>query len=122
MASFEKCLTKVDVEKQVAIPSDFIEHLPDYEGGRTITFPVRDVSGNVWENFGYYIRREGNDYPKPVFQKNWRKYVRDKRLSAGDKIIFRIVRNGVDGSPIYTLAAQKKIELFGSVVGWTEEF
>ncbi|KAK8985601.1 hypothetical protein V6N11_068849 [Hibiscus sabdariffa] len=88
MAYFEKYLTEVDVRKQVAIPTDFVKHLPDYEGGHTITFPVRDVSGKVWENFGYYIRREGNDYPKPVFQKDWRKYVRDKRLGPGDKIIF----------------------------------
>ncbi|KAK8527477.1 hypothetical protein V6N12_054689 [Hibiscus sabdariffa] len=70
MAYFEKYLTEVDVRKQVAIPTDFVRHLPDYEGGHTITFPVRDVSGKVWENFGYYIRREGNDYPKPVFQKD----------------------------------------------------
>ncbi|MBA0675997.1 hypothetical protein Goari_017507, partial [Gossypium aridum] len=43
MPSFEKYLTEVDVNKQVAIPSYFVQHLPDYEGGRTITFPVHDV-------------------------------------------------------------------------------
>ncbi|KAB2095679.1 hypothetical protein ERO13_A01G056300v2 [Gossypium hirsutum] len=120
MPSFEKYLTEVDVKKQVAIPSDFVQHLPDYEGGRTITFPVHDVSGKVWENFGYYIRK-GDDYPKPVFQKDWHKYVRDKRLRPGDKIIFRVERNGDNGAPIYTIAAQKKIELLGSTI-WSSEF
>ncbi|KAK8527478.1 hypothetical protein V6N12_054690 [Hibiscus sabdariffa] len=44
MAYFEKFLTPVDVKKQVAIPSDFVKHLPEYKGGRTINFPVRDVA------------------------------------------------------------------------------
>ncbi|KAK8603114.1 hypothetical protein V6N13_085310 [Hibiscus sabdariffa] len=55
MAYFEKFLTPVDVKKQVAIPSDFVKHLPEYKGGRTINFPVRDVAGNVWENFGKQV-------------------------------------------------------------------
>ncbi|MBA0641401.1 hypothetical protein Goklo_025949, partial [Gossypium klotzschianum] len=115
-----KYLTEVDVNKQVAIPSDFVQHLPDYEGGRTITFPVQDVSGKLWENFGYYIRK-GDDHPKPMFRNDWRKYVRDKRLRPGDKIIFRVERNGDNGAPIYTIAAQKKIELLGSTM-WSSEF
>ncbi|XVF04342.1 hypothetical protein REPUB_Repub05bG0074200 [Reevesia pubescens] len=122
MAYFEKYLTEVDVKKQMAIPSDFIRHLPHYEGGRTISFPVHDVSGNVWSSFGYYIRREGNDYPKPVFQGDWRKYVRTKGLIPGDKIIFRVEENGFNGAPRYTIAAQKKVILFGATFGWTEEF
>ncbi|WRX29361.1 B3 DNA binding domain - like 10 [Theobroma cacao] len=109
MRFFEKYLTKVDVKKQMAIPSAFREHLPRYEGGRTISFSVHDVSGNQWENFGYYIRRKGKDYAKPVFQKNWRKYARAKSLKPGDKIIFRVEENAANGAPRYTIAAQKKI-------------
>ncbi|TYJ48374.1 hypothetical protein E1A91_A01G057500v1 [Gossypium mustelinum] len=44
MPSFEKYLTEVAVNKHLAIPSEFLQHLPDSEGGRTITFPVHDVS------------------------------------------------------------------------------
>ncbi|XVF04344.1 hypothetical protein REPUB_Repub05bG0074400 [Reevesia pubescens] len=121
MAYFEKYLTEVDVKKQMEIPSDFIGHLPRYEGGRTIYFKVHDVSRRDWTSFGYYIRREGNDYPKPVFQGDWRKYVRAKGLTHGDKIIFRVEENGSNGAPTYTIAAQKKVLLFGATIGWTEE-
>ncbi|XVF78771.1 hypothetical protein PTKIN_Ptkin14bG0163000 [Pterospermum kingtungense] len=118
MASFEKHLKKVDVKKQMAIPTDFMRHLPHYQGGETIYFPVHDVSGNVYDHFGYYIRRE--NYPKPVFQGDWHKYVCDKCLAPGDKIIFRVEENA--GAPRYTIAAQKRVTLFGSTVGWSEEF
>ena len=124
MANFEKCLTEVDVKKQMAIPSDFVQHLPNYEGGYTIFFPVHDVSGNIWEGFGYYIRSRDHNpyYPKPVFQGDWRKYVREKQLTPGDKIIFRVEENANNGAPRYIIAAQKKkIKLFGRVF-WTEEF
>ncbi|XVE50109.1 hypothetical protein DITRI_Ditri01bG0135300 [Diplodiscus trichospermus] len=121
MDYFEKDLTHVDVKKQMAIPSDFICHLPLYEGGRTIFLPVHDVSGKVWENFGYYIRKEGEDYAKPVFQGDWRKYVREKRLNPGDKIIFRVEYNAANGGPRYTIAARRKIPLFGNTLGWSEE-
>ncbi|GMJ05295.1 hypothetical protein HRI_004198700 [Hibiscus trionum] len=117
---FEKQLTEVDVKKQVAIPTSFVQHLPDHDGGYTMSLPVCDVSGKVWE-FGYY-RRTRDGYAKPVFQKGWRDFVRGKGLSPGDKIIFRVERNGVDGAPMYTVAAQKRIRLFGSAVGWTEMF
>ncbi|KAL1118751.1 hypothetical protein V6Z11_D01G057100 [Gossypium hirsutum] len=109
MPSFEKCLTEVDVNKQVAIPSDFVQHLPDYEGGTNDNFS------------GARCFRKGDDYPKPVFQKDWRKYVRVKGLRPGDKIIFRVERNGDNGAPIYTIAAQKKIELLGFPI-WGPEF
>ncbi|XP_021288477.1 uncharacterized protein LOC110419711 [Herrania umbratica] len=121
MRSFQKHLTKVDVKKQMAIPSGFREHLPRYEGGRTMSLLVRDVSGNHWENFGYYIRRKGKDYPKPVFQRNWRKYARAKSLKPGDKIIFRVEENATNGAPRYTIAAQRKIMILGTIVVWTGE-
>lgn len=38
MATFEKYLTEVDVNKQVAIPSDFVQHLPYNEGGTDNNF------------------------------------------------------------------------------------
>ncbi|XVF78773.1 hypothetical protein PTKIN_Ptkin14bG0163200 [Pterospermum kingtungense] len=122
MAYFEKHLSKVDVEKQMAIPSNFTEHLPQYEGGRTIYFPVHDVSDKIWESFGYYIRRKEGGYAKPVFQGDWRKYVRAKRLVSGDKIIFRVEEDAVNGDRTYTIAAQKRVRLLGTTVAWSEEF
>ncbi|XWS27325.1 hypothetical protein CRYUN_Cryun26dG0105400 [Craigia yunnanensis] len=121
MAYFEKYLTEVDVKKQMAIPTDFVQYLPQYEGGYTIYFPVHDVSGNIWERFGYYIRSRDCDayYAKPVFQGDWHKYVHDKHLTLGDKIIFRVEENA--GAPRYIIAAQKKTVLLGTIV-WTEEF
>ena len=121
MPSFVKYLTKVDVEKQMAVPTDFIKHLPRYQGGETIYFPVHDVSGNVWESFGYYIRREGQDHPKPAFQGHWRNYVRAKRLTPDDRIIFRVEENA-DGVTRYTIASQRRSVIFGATIGWSEEF
>ena len=121
MHFFEKELSTTDVKRQIAIPSDFMEHLPRYQGGVTISFPVHDASGKVWENFGYYFRREDQDYRKPVFQKDWCKYVRAKGLTSGDKIIFRVEENP-DGVPRYTIAAQKRVVVFDTFFGWSEEF
>ncbi|XWS10928.1 hypothetical protein CRYUN_Cryun38cG0040500 [Craigia yunnanensis] len=112
MPYFVKDLTKVDVNKQMAIPTNFIEHLPCYQGRETIYIPVHDVSGNVWERFRYYINQ---DYPKPVFQGDWRKYVHAKHLTPGDKIIFRVEENA-DGVPRYTITAQRRIVVFGTIV------
>ena len=120
MPYFVKYLTKVDVYKQMAIPTKFIDHLPRCQGEETISFPVHDVSGNVWESFGYYIRREGPDYLKPVFQGDWHKYICNKRLTSGDRVIFRVEENA-DGVARYTIAAQRRVN-FGETRGWSEEF
>ena len=121
MPYFVKYLTKVDVDKQMAIPIKFIEHLPRCQGGEMKPFPVHDLSGNVWESFGYYIRREDQDYhPKLVFEGDWGKYVRTKCLTPGDKIIFRVEENA-GGVPRYTIAAQTRRVIFGTTVGWSEE-
>ena len=65
------------------------------------------------------LEKAGQRYPKPVFQGGWRKYVRAKRLTPGDKIIFRVEENGV---PTCTIAAKRKIKLFGKTIGWSVEF
>ncbi|XVF78769.1 hypothetical protein PTKIN_Ptkin14bG0162800 [Pterospermum kingtungense] len=123
MAFFEKYLSKVDVKKQMAIPSKFTDHLPQYEGGRTIFFPVHDVSGQVWQRFGYYVRRKDQEhYSKPVLQADWRRYVRAKRLVSGDKIIFRVEEDAVTGARTYKIAAKKRVRLLGTTVAWSEEF
>ncbi|EOY13234.1 Uncharacterized protein TCM_031756 [Theobroma cacao] len=119
-ASFSEVLGEVDAKKQMAIPSDFVKHLPPHRGGYTHYFPVVDVSGRVWENFGYYIRGK-ESHPKPVFQGDWRKFVLTKGLMAGDGIIFRMERD-TTRVPRYTIAAQKPLhKLFGKVI-WGPEF
>ncbi|OMO92409.1 hypothetical protein COLO4_17587 [Corchorus olitorius] len=121
MACFSKVLGKVDTEKQMAIPTDFVEHLPYHEGGCTIYFPVFDASGHEWR-FGYYIRSDVNSrYAKPVFQGDWHQFVSTKNLVPGDRIIFRVERTAA-GDPRYTIAAQKPNKLFGQVIGWGKEF
>ncbi|XVF78784.1 hypothetical protein PTKIN_Ptkin14bG0164600 [Pterospermum kingtungense] len=122
MHFFEKRLRTTDVKKQMAIPTKFIRNLPLYEGGHTIYFPVHDVSGYVWENFGYYIRKEGQPYRKPIFQGGWRNYVDAKSITPGDKIIFRVEESAAAGAPRYTIAAKRKIILLGKIIGWSEEF
>ncbi|OMO92410.1 hypothetical protein COLO4_17588 [Corchorus olitorius] len=121
MASFTKELSEVDAKKQMAIPSNFVEHLPSHGGGNTIYLPVVDVDGKVWR-FGYYTRSgENSQYPKPVFQGDWHQFVKAKKLVAGDQIIFRIERDAA-GHERYTIAAQKPTKLFGHVLDWGKEF
>ncbi|EOY13233.1 Uncharacterized protein TCM_031755 [Theobroma cacao] len=74
---------------QMAIPTDFMEHLPHYEGGWTTFYPVHD-----------------------------HKHVRAKSLKPGDKIIFRVEENAANSAPRYTIAAQRKIVLLGNAA-WT---
>ncbi|XP_021288476.1 uncharacterized protein LOC110419710 [Herrania umbratica] len=121
MESFCKVLGDVDAKKQMAIPSDFVQHLPPHGGGYTHYFPVVDMSGKVWENFGYYIRSV-ESHPKPVFQGDWHQFVLAKGLVAGDRIIFRMERDA-NGVPRYTIAAQKRLlrKLFGQAI-WGPEF
>ncbi|OMO74817.1 hypothetical protein CCACVL1_16454 [Corchorus capsularis] len=123
MASFTKELSEVDAKKQMAIPTNFVEHLPSHGGGNTQYIPVVDVDGKVWR-FGYYIRGENSPYPKPVFQGEWHQFAKAKKLVAGDQITFRIETDAA-GNPRYTIAAQKPVsdKLFGHVIrGWGQEF
>ncbi|EOX99258.1 Uncharacterized protein TCM_007855 [Theobroma cacao] len=71
----------------MAIPTDFMEHLPRYEGGRTVPFPVHDTLDIILEEKAKIIL---NLFSKDVGVST---YVRAKSLKLGDKSIFRAEEN-----------------------------
>ncbi|GKV23663.1 hypothetical protein SLE2022_295730 [Rubroshorea leprosula] len=105
MPSFSKFLSDSDVKKQMAIDSNFVQHLPQSRRGATVHFPVVDISSGTLWNFGYYVRMKG--HLKPAFQGGWHNYRRHKGLKVGDKIIFWADRGR------YRIKALRKIKLFG---------
>ncbi|GKV01913.1 hypothetical protein SLEP1_g14424 [Rubroshorea leprosula] len=115
MARFEKKLTRTDEGSMLVIPTRFARnHMRRVEGGSE-NITVVDVGGRVWR-FGYYVRRHRN--PRPVLRSGWRRYVLEKGLKVGDKIIFE----RVDGFPErYRIGARRRIKLFGLEV-WTDVF
>ncbi|GKU97711.1 hypothetical protein SLEP1_g10818 [Rubroshorea leprosula] len=113
MPSFSKILSEGDIKRQMAVNSDFVDHLPEHRGGETVNFPVVDVrSGTTWQ-FGYYVRRDG--HPKPVFLGGWHDYRRHRGLKVGDKITF-----WADGGN-YSVQAERKVSLMGREI-WTSDF
>ncbi|GKV18765.1 hypothetical protein SLEP1_g29104 [Rubroshorea leprosula] len=114
MERFEKKLTKTDEGSMLVIPARFSRnHMRPVEGGRSENIRVVDVGGTEW-TFGYYVRRHRN--PRPVLRSGWRRFVLEKELKVGDRIIFE----RVDGFPeLYRIGAKKRIHLFGQVV-WTD--
>ncbi|GLT45380.1 hypothetical protein SLA2020_192150 [Shorea laevis] len=113
MPSFSKFLCETDVKKQIAVRSDFVGHLPETRG-KTVYFPVVDVSsGRTWQ-FGYYTRKDG--HPKPVFQGEWIDYRRNRGLKVGDKITF-----WADGGSYRIQAERKMIRLMGQEI-WSSDF
>ncbi|GLT46690.1 hypothetical protein SLA2020_406020 [Shorea laevis] len=116
MVSFEKELTRTDKGSMLVVPTWFARnHMRRVEGGRSENLTVVDVGGRVWR-FGYYVRRHRN--PRPVLRSGWRRYVLEKGLKVGDRIIFE----RVDGLPeLYRIGARRRIKLFGQEV-WTVEF
>ncbi|GKV53582.1 hypothetical protein SLEP1_g60101 [Rubroshorea leprosula] len=116
MASFEKELKRTDEGSMLVIPTRFARnHMRRVEGGRSENITVVDVGGSAWK-FGYYVRRHRN--PRPVLRSGWRRYVFEKGLKVGDRIIFE----RVDGFPeLYRIGARRRIKLFGKEV-WTDVF
>ncbi|GLT60287.1 hypothetical protein SLA2020_330590 [Shorea laevis] len=111
LPSFEKVLTKTDIDEMLVIPTHFMQHLPDVEGGHSVDLTV-NASGTQ-RTLGYYTRDGANR--RPVLRSGWRGYVRDKGLQVGHKILFQCV----DGFPQYQIYAKKKIKLLGQET-WAE--
>ncbi|GKV05228.1 hypothetical protein SLEP1_g17261 [Rubroshorea leprosula] len=115
MARFVKELTRTDVGSMLVIPTHFMNQMPQVEGGRSENMTVMDVGESEW-TFGYYVRQNVNR--RPVLRSGWRRYVREKELKVGDRIIFE----RVDGFPArYRIGARRRITLLGRKV-WADLF
>ncbi|KAG5043931.1 hypothetical protein AAZX31_03G179000 [Glycine max] len=88
VAMFEKPLTPSDVGKlnRLVIPKQHAEkHFPlDSSAAKGLLLSFEDESGKCWR-FRYSYWNSSQSY---VLTKGWSRYVKDKRLHAGDVVLF----------------------------------
>ena len=76
---------------------------------------AKTLAGKKWQ-FRCSTRKK-DFHPKPVISKGWRRFVKDKRLLVGDKVVFY---KDVEGDSSYQIKTMKKVfKLFGEEV-WLE--
>ncbi|XP_076937136.1 B3 domain-containing protein At2g36080-like [Bidens hawaiensis] len=121
---FEKPLTPSDVGKlnRLVIPKQHAEkHFPlpgvDHQKGLLLTF--EDEAGKTWR-FRYSYWNSSQSY---VLTKGWSRYVKDKRLDAGDVVLFE--RHRVDGDRLFIGWRRRQVQDSAAaaagvqVNGWT---
>ncbi|RDX91810.1 B3 domain-containing protein, partial [Mucuna pruriens] len=142
-AMFEKPLTPSDVGKlnRLVIPKQHAEKYFPLSGGdsaecKGLLLSFEDESGKCWR-FRYSYWNSSQSY---VLTKGWSRYVKDKRLDAGDVVLFERHRSDAhrlfigwrrrrhtDAAPPHAARpvppVNSKNELAASVgVGWTKGF
>ncbi|KAJ9158961.1 hypothetical protein P3X46_024501 [Hevea brasiliensis] len=81
---FCKSLTKIDVEKKLAVPTKALTHLPSFGDSHHFYIEAKDDRGYFW-SFQCSIRRNG--HPKPILSSGtWLPFVRYRSLRVGDTI------------------------------------
>ncbi|XVF24124.1 hypothetical protein REPUB_Repub13aG0100200 [Reevesia pubescens] len=113
---FSKVLSPTDIEHRLAVPSEILWAFEFDDQARAADFEVKDKTGQSWQ-FRCSTRKK-DFHPKPVVSKGWRRFVKDKRLQVGDKVVFY---KDVEGdSSSYKITTMKKVfKLFGEEV-WLE--
>ncbi|EOY02443.1 Uncharacterized protein TCM_016914 [Theobroma cacao] len=99
---FSKRVSRTDVLKRLAIPTECLAFLPRFCGGHALELSVRDENGHCW-TFVCSIRKTGA-YQKPVLQQGWREFVLAKCLHVGDRVTF------------YEQESEDGIKIFGSIL------
>lgn len=95
---FEKPLTPSDVGKlnRLVIPKQYAEKyfpLDSESGEKGLLLNFEDESGKAWR-FRYSYWTSSQSY---VLTKGWSRYVKEKRLEAGDVVYFERI-HGIDGT------------------------
>ncbi|CAK7357081.1 unnamed protein product [Dovyalis caffra] len=112
MANFKKIASETDVKVRFSVPSKwFMKNLYSrFEGKSKLDILVKDLSGEV-QSFGFSVRTKGNHF-KPVICRGWGKFVREKALKPGNKIVF-LMENDPEIGTEYKIEVIKEIKLFG---------
>ncbi|KAF9690260.1 hypothetical protein SADUNF_Sadunf01G0177100 [Salix dunnii] len=104
---FTKLLSPTDTSHRLTVP---MANLGDFEfptGQHTINIEATDTTEQQWI-FRLSIRRNNNPNPRPVFTGQWIRFVKQKGLRAGDKIVFS--RQQIEGDGVqYRIRAERKI-------------
>ncbi|KAF9690262.1 hypothetical protein SADUNF_Sadunf01G0177300 [Salix dunnii] len=102
---FTKLLCPVDTTHRLAIPP---ANLGDFEfpmGQHAINIEAVDTTEQQWI-FRLSIRRNNN--PKPVLTGQWIRFVKEKGLRVGDRIVFS--RQQIEGDGVqYKIRAERRI-------------
>ncbi|GMN43723.1 hypothetical protein TIFTF001_012924 [Ficus carica] len=103
----EKYLTKNDVGRKFSVPAGWLRILPEFREGHEVVVRALDGKGFYWAF--YCAIRERGRYKKPVFQsREWFKFVNQKGLKVGDKIVLCEEEDLFRGTK-YRIRAQKCI-------------
>ncbi|XVE99756.1 hypothetical protein REPUB_Repub03eG0228400 [Reevesia pubescens] len=108
MEVFSKILTKTDVDKRLAIPTDCLKHFRFDKNKDSESLQVMDENGGIW-NLRCYTRRRG--YSKPVLSSGWRQFVTCSGIRAGDRVNFYI---DYKQEVSYRIEVKRKFMIFGS--------
>ncbi|XP_038683069.1 B3 domain-containing protein Os02g0764100-like [Tripterygium wilfordii] len=110
---FEKILTPTDITKRLSIPSrclaDFASSELDQEA-YAVELKVKDHETGYAHSFYCTTRKRG--YKKPVFSKGWIKFVRQRNLRIGDKVVFLREEDGA-GGVVFKIGAKRRMRLMG---------
>ncbi|KAK6227807.1 hypothetical protein SCA6_000147 [Theobroma cacao] len=112
---FSKVLSPTDIEHRLAVPSEILWAFEFDDKARAADFHVEDVAGQKW-HFSCSTRKK-DFHPKPVVSKGWRRFVKDKRLRVGDKVV--LYKDGEGGSSHKIKTMKRVFKLFGEEV-WLE--
>ncbi|KAJ6711316.1 B3 DOMAIN-CONTAINING TRANSCRIPTION FACTOR ABI3 [Salix purpurea] len=103
---FTKLLSPTDTSHRLTIPK---ANFGDFEfptGQHATNIEFTDTTEQQW-TFKLSIRRNNHPNPRPVFTGQWIRFVREKGLRAGDRIVFSKKTEG-DGV-LYRIRAEREI-------------
>ncbi|OMO92230.1 hypothetical protein COLO4_17749 [Corchorus olitorius] len=104
MQIFSKLLTETDIKKRLAIPSNALPFLPDFNNGRHAV-DIRLLYGTrVWPII-CSVRKTG--YKKPVFSGGWRDFVTYNQFNVGDEFKLHKVQHQTGSFFYYRVEVDK---------------
>ncbi|KAB5574434.1 hypothetical protein DKX38_001628 [Salix brachista] len=94
-------------QHRLTIPMAILRDFEFPEGQHAINIVATDTTEQQWI-FRLSIRRNNYPHPKPVFTGQWNRFVEEKGLRAGDRIV--ISRQQAEGDGVqYRIRAEREI-------------
>ncbi|KAG5229310.1 B3 domain-containing protein [Salix suchowensis] len=104
---FTKLLSPTDTRCRLTIPKANLGDFDIPSGQHAINIVATDTIEQRW-TFRLSIRRNNHPSPRPVFTGQWIRFVREKGLRAGDRIVFS--RQQAEGDGVqYRIRAERQI-------------
>ncbi|TYH78302.1 hypothetical protein ES332_D04G217000v1 [Gossypium tomentosum] len=101
---FSKPLTDTDIKHRLALPSNILPFLPNFNGSNGVRINIR-YGTKIWP-IDCTVRRTG--YKKPVFSgRLWRAFIMGNELKVGDRISLYKVQ-GEDGCSHFKFEVEKQ--------------